>query len=145
MHELWLHYKQGDDLKHLLKNSKTSTEAFETWAKSFESNQEVCLEIAKALKDSTIEIEADTHYIGLNPKTEQDEFILEKLFKKELITKSEVFDEDDEFYTDEEVDFIEDNTSDYLTPQTNTNFLDDLLDNSNNNDTVALQTKLKIN
>ncbi len=92
-------FKQGDDLGHFLQ-SMDNVSALKAYAETLESAAEILRTVAERIKDQEVEINADTHFIGL---TGPDELI-SQLIKDNLLEKSadEEFDEDDEDTEDDE-------------------------------------------
>ena len=86
VYELFLHYKQGDDLSRIIERTKTPSEALTEWAASFEHCHRTCLEIARAIDGKNVRINADTHTITLTPQDADAKHALNALVEKGLIT-----------------------------------------------------------
>ena len=80
-YDLFLHYKQGDDLNGFVEQTKTPQAALLAWADFMESNAKTVRELVKLFKGKELTIEADTHYIGIGG----DPFCLEKAAKKGIL------------------------------------------------------------
>jgi len=85
------YYKQGDDLAHCLEGA-TPYEALLKHADMMNDTKNILLQIAEVIKEDNIEIEADTHHIGLTVS----EAIANLLVEKELAYVSEYLDEEEQ-------------------------------------------------
>ncbi len=94
-YELWLHYKQGDDLAAIAEKNTTTAAAFREWATSFGRCREVCLQITKAIEGKNVTIQADTHHISLEPGDADAERALEALVREEILSVHEWNDEEE--------------------------------------------------
>lgn len=90
-YNLFLHWKQGDDLADHLEG-KTVSEGLLSWAEFMKSNATHLEQLAALFKDKEIECFADTHCINF----EGDEEVLKKAEEQELIQADEFEDEDAE-------------------------------------------------
>jgi hypothetical protein len=70
-YEMFVHYKQGDDLGHHLENSKDASESLFSWSTSLISAGERVKVIAERIKGLDITIDADTHFIGMSGDHEE--------------------------------------------------------------------------
>lgn len=84
-YELWLHFKQGDDLAECLETAKNPSEALQKWSDSMMVNWFTIQRIAVALEGKDVEIEADTHMICIHPKNKAATTALENLRKAGLL------------------------------------------------------------
>ena len=87
-------FKQGDDLYHCLKiNDGKPAKSFLDLAEQYEFAAEMCRTVGKVLakiKDqSKIEIQADTHFIGISI----DEKAAHPLLKQEILVENGYFEE----------------------------------------------------
>lgn len=89
--EMWIHYKQGDDLSHHLERSPNPVQALRDWADVLASGAEGIREVAAALEGHKVEIDADTHHIGISV---EDQTLVDKLLTINCITKSPFEDEE---------------------------------------------------
>ena len=81
-YELFLHYKQGDDLNGFVEEAKTHKEALLEWADFMESNAKAIRELVKIFKGKKLVIDqADTHYIAISG----DKKCLEKAVEKGIL------------------------------------------------------------
>lgn len=81
-----LYFKQGDDLAPHVEQTKTASEALQSWSRHFAGYQEQCLQVAQALEGKKIEIDAQVHHIEFHPKDETAKAALKALAKKKLIS-----------------------------------------------------------
>ncbi len=95
-YELFVHWKQGDDLGQHLENEDTNAGALRAWAASFRRYQLRAEQIAKAIEGEDIEISADTHMILLLPNSEKAEKVLQLLADAKMISVSDMFDEEED-------------------------------------------------
>lgn len=86
VYELFLHFKQGDDLSRILGRTKTPSAALTAWAETFEHHRRVCLEIAQAIDGKRVRVDADTHTITLTPEDADAKRALDALVERKLIT-----------------------------------------------------------
>ena len=84
------YFKQGDDLGHCLSNTDSPQEALKMHANNMRSVAEHLDKIAAIVEGQTVDIDADTHHIGLAC----DEDIAKKLLDAELAEKVD-YDEGD--------------------------------------------------
>ena len=92
-YDLSLHWKQGDDFGHCLKESGGNTSlALETWAKHFAECQNACLKIAKVLKGKDVESHGSVHVIRLYPGDNEATEALEMLVREDLISAEDIED-----------------------------------------------------
>jgi len=81
-YELYLHYKQGDDLANFIKQTKTSQEALLAWAAFMESNAQTIKRLVEIFEGKKLFIEqADTHFIQIDG----DKECLKKAVKEKLL------------------------------------------------------------
>jgi len=94
-YELFLHYKQGDDLAgHLKANPGDPVAALRSWSESLKAAVERLSELAYDVEKSgkSVSITADTHFIGING----DPALLEGLAAKGLLDAVEHDGDEDE-------------------------------------------------
>lgn len=88
-YELFVHYKQGDDLNHFLAETKTVSEGLKMWSEGMKANSELLAKLAELLEGKDVECHADTHYIGF----QGDDEVLGKAVEMELLQLVEFCDE----------------------------------------------------
>lgn len=90
---MWVgYYKEGDDLAHHLKETKKPSEALRSWAAQLESAAKAIKEAAEILESKKgIEIDADTHHIGI---TGLDAETFKKLKKTGVVQEDEALEEE---------------------------------------------------
>ena len=64
-YHLWVHWKQGDDLHHHLKD-QDPVSALRGWSESLAAGADRVAQLATFLEGKVIEIEAGTHHIGFH-------------------------------------------------------------------------------
>jgi hypothetical protein len=102
-------FKQGDDLSHHQNqnNPPNQAKAFSGLAEQYISAAEICRKMSKVLETSPeIEVEADTHHIGLFGPVN----LLDPLVEEGILSKDEVEDDEDceEDESGEDFDFDQD-------------------------------------
>lgn len=95
------YFKQGDDLNCCLDSEKTKREAFFAHAEMLNYAASQLKKIGELI-DETVEVDADTHHIGINCSDE----IAEKLISLELAEVPEWLEEDDEEFYDEDEELL---------------------------------------
>lgn len=86
-------FKQGDDLSHHLERNKDNPiRAFRDLAAQYECAAEICKDVAQALATikniSDVEVQADTHFIGISAP----ERYMRQLIEQEMLVE-EIYDE----------------------------------------------------
>jgi hypothetical protein len=97
------YFKQGDDLNHCLSQAANPQEALKMHADAMRSVAEHLDKIAAMVEGQSIEIDADTHHIGLACEEE----LAKKLIEAELADRVD-YDEDVEEDVEEDSDENED-------------------------------------
>lgn len=90
LYDIFIHYKQGDDFNHHLEKTKSTAEAFSSWADSFKAAEDVCRQVSAAFAKAKvttedIAVDAQVHSISFNPLTEKGEGLLKMLVAEELL------------------------------------------------------------
>lgn len=96
-YELFLHYKQGEELGVFLEQTGGKVpEALTLWAASFKHHMEVCNNLARLLNDEDVAVFAETHMVSFEPKTEKGRAVLDMLAREEILDMMEFenYDED---------------------------------------------------
>lgn len=88
-------FKQGDDLSHHLERSKDNPiRAFRGLADQYQEAAQICRTVSKTLSDikdlSDIEVQADTHFIGI---TIPEKYV-RKLVEQEILVEEDYYDEE---------------------------------------------------
>ena len=92
-YELFLHYKQGDDLSGFVEQTKTHKDALLAWADFMESNAKALRELVNLFKGKKLTIEqADTHFIAISG----DKKCLEKAVEKGILSVQDFEEEEEE-------------------------------------------------
>ena len=94
------YYKQGDDLAHHLEEGRHPAESLSRWAAQLQAAAERIREVAAVVADyQGIELDGDTHYVGLSSLPAE---ALERLSLLDAIHVEEIEDEeeDEEFEDD---------------------------------------------
>ena len=99
---IWLpYYKQGDDLAHCLKDNGPQ-QALREHAEVLMCAAKQLTDIADLVGDTEIELDADTHHIGISGPQE----LLDLLVEKELV---DVYEDDfDSDFEDDDFEFNKD-------------------------------------
>lgn len=85
-YELWMYTKQGNDLAHYVKNTKTIAEAFHLWAEFLAQHQATCRTISDAFEGKNVEIEADGVFIHVYPKDKEAEKVCKALADLKILS-----------------------------------------------------------
>lgn len=81
IYDLYVHFKQGDDLNCFLEKSASVSEGLKMWAKAMRSGAEHVDKLAELLEGKDVECHADTNYIGFCG----DDEVLGKAVEMELL------------------------------------------------------------
>lgn len=93
-------FKQGDDLSHHLEKSDTPAAALLAMAAQYELAAAMCRQMASIAAEVPIDIDADTHHIGVSGPREQLDRLLEG---DDALLSICPFDEDEDDEADEGV------------------------------------------
>ncbi len=87
------YFKSGDDLAWHLDRQKNPVKALYAWADQLDAGAKAIREIVKHIEGSTVEIQADTHWVVFN---DVDDRIADNLIAKDLVREFDWDEEEDE-------------------------------------------------
>jgi hypothetical protein len=86
VYELFMHNKQGDDFNGCLqKHVNDLPAALREWGESFNRSSSICMQLAKAFTSQEMDIQADSHMVVFEPKTDAARAVLDAMVAEGLI------------------------------------------------------------
>lgn len=111
-YELWVHYKQGDDLsQHLEHNEGDGVKSLAEWSEYLAAGAKQVRQVAEGLKGAKFDLQADVHWILFTPEDEASNAIFQGLVSQGLLSASRLHGEDEE-EEEEDLDVSENDVGD---------------------------------